>query len=162
MAHSKGLWGQITSRTQPPPPGSVAFKAWKATTGFNTWIYQRSGGRLGGTFDRAPVLLLHHVGRKSGEARVAPVVYLRDGEDLVVVASYGGAPKHPAWFHNLKAGPETTIEIGRERLPVLAHVATPEERARLWPKVVGLYPAFDDYQARTGGREIPLVVLQRR
>lgn len=162
MAHSKGIWGQITSRSTPPKPGTPMFKAWSAITGFNAWIYRRTGGKLGGTFDSAPVLLLHHVGRKSGEARVAPVVYLNDGEDLVVVASYGGAPKHPAWFHNLKATPETVIEVGRERRPVLAHVATPEERARLWPRVVGMYPAFDDYQARTGGREIPLVILKRR
>ena len=162
MAHSKGLWGQITSRTQPPQPGSFAFKAWKATTGLNTWIYQRSGGRLGGTFDSAPVLLLHHVGRKSGEQRVAPVIYMPDGDDLVIVASYGGSPKNPAWFHNLSARPETVIEVGRERRPVTAHVATAEERGRLWPALLELYPAFSDYQARTGGREIPLVVLRRR
>ncbi len=162
MAHSKGLWGQITSRSRPPAPGSPLFRAWRAITAANAWIYRRSGGRLGGTFDAAPVLLLHHVGRKSGERRVAPVIYLPDGDDLVVVASYGGAPKHPAWFHNLKAAPETVIEVGRERRPVLAHVATPAERARLWPRLVGLYPAFDDYQARTGGREIPPVVLKRR
>lgn len=162
MAHSKGLWGQITSRSRPPAPGSVAFRAWRAITGFNAWVYRRSGGRLGGTFDSAPVLLLHHVGRKSGEARVAPLIYMPDGDDLVIVASYGGAPKHPAWFHNVTAAPETTVEIGREHRPVLAHVATPAERARLWPTLVGMYPAFADYQARSDGREIPLVILKSR
>lgn len=162
MAHSKGIWGQITSRSKPPAPGTLAFRAWTAITAVNAKAYRLSGGRVGGTFDSAPVLLLHHVGRKSGEPRVAPVIYLHDGDDLVVVASYGGAPKHPAWFHNLKAAPETVIEVGREHRPVMAHVATPEERARLWPKVVGMYPAFTDYQARTGGREIPLVILKRR
>jgi F420H(2)-dependent quinone reductase len=162
MASSKGIYGKLTSAAKPPAPGSLGFKAWGAITSLNTWVYRLSGGRIAGSMDRAPVLLLHHVGRKSGEERVAPLLYLPDGEDMVVVASYGGAPKNPAWFHNLKAAPETTVEIGRERRPVIAHVATPEERSRLWPTLVGLYPAFDDYQARTGGREIPLVVLKRR
>jgi F420H(2)-dependent quinone reductase len=158
--NSKGLYGKLTTARRPPKPGTALFKAWTAVVDVNTWAYRKSGGRVGGTFDRAPVLLLHHVGRKSGEARVAPVIYLQDGEDLVVVASFGGAPKHPAWFHNLRAKPETVVEIGRERRPVVAHVATPEERARLWPELTGLYPSFDDYQERTDGREIPLVILR--
>jgi deazaflavin-dependent oxidoreductase (nitroreductase family) len=162
MARSKGLYGKLTSASRPPRPGSPAFKAWTLITAFNTWAYRVSGGRLGGSFDRAPVLLLHHVGRKSGERRVAPLLYLPDGEDLVVVASYGGAPKNPAWFHNVKATPETTVEVGREKRPVLAHVATAEERERLWPALLELYPAYGDYQDRTGGREIPLVVLRTR
>jgi deazaflavin-dependent oxidoreductase (nitroreductase family) len=162
MARAKGLYGKLTSASRPPRPGSPAFKAWTLITQLNTWAYRVSGGRLGGSFDRAPVLLLHHVGRKSGERRVAPLLYLPDGEDLVVVASYGGAPKHPAWFHNLKATPETTVEVGREKRPVLAHVATTAERERLWPALLELYPAYGDYQDRTGGREIPLVVLTAR
>ena len=162
MARKKGLSGRITASSRPPQPGTLAFKGWNALTRLNTLAYRASGGRLGGTFDRAPVLLLHHVGRKSGEARVAPLVYLPDGDDLVIVASYGGSPKHPAWFHNVTAAPETTIELGRERRPVVARVASAEERARLWPTLVGMYPAFADYQARTGGREIPLVVLKSR
>ncbi|HWI72041.1 MAG TPA: nitroreductase family deazaflavin-dependent oxidoreductase [Baekduia sp.] len=162
MARTKGLYGKLTSASRPPAPGSAAFKAWTVITRFNTMAYRLSGGRLGGTFDRAPVLLLHHVGRKSGEARVAPLIYLHDGDDLVVVASYGGAPKHPAWFHNVRAQPETVIEVGRERRPVTAHVASDQERERLWPAVLELYPAYGDYQARTGGREIPLVVLKAR
>src|SRR6195952_3777375 len=158
MARSKGIYGRITTSTRPPQPGSPLFKAWTAITGLNTWAYRVSGGRVGGTFDRAPVLLLHHVGRKSGEARVAPLIYLPDGDDLVIVASYGGSPKHPAWVLNVTAAPEENIEGGREPRPVGAHVATTDERARLWPTLIGLYPAFADYQARTGGREIPLVV----
>jgi deazaflavin-dependent oxidoreductase (nitroreductase family) len=162
MAHEKGLYGKLTSSTRPPRPGTLGFKAWTAITRLNTVAYRLSGGRVGGTFDRAPVLLLHHVGRKSGEERVAPLIYLPDGDDLVIVASYGGAPKHPAWFHNVTASPDTTVELGRERRPVVAHVATAEERARLWPTLIGLYPAFADYQARSEGREIPLVVLKSR
>jgi deazaflavin-dependent oxidoreductase (nitroreductase family) len=162
MARAKGLYGRITSASRPPRPGSAGFKAWTLATRLNTLAYRVSGGRLGGSFDRAPVLLLHHVGRRSGEPRVAPLIYLPDGEDLVIVASYGGAPKHPAWFHNLTAAPETTVEVGRERRAVVAHVATAAERDRLWPAVLELYPAYGDYQERTGGREIPLVVLKAR
>jgi deazaflavin-dependent oxidoreductase (nitroreductase family) len=114
-----------------------------------------------GSFDGNPVLLLHHVGRRSGEQRVTPLLYLADGEDLVIVASMGGTPKHPAWFHNLTAGPATEVEVGSERRTVTARVAGAEERARLWPRLVEHYPAFARYQARTE-REIPVVILSPR
>ena len=107
------------------------------------------------------MLLLHHVGRRSGEARVTPLIYLRDGEDLVVVGSMGGTPKDPAWVHNLRAAPDTEVEVGRERRAVRARVADAEERARLWPLLVEHYPAFANYQARTE-REIPVVILSPR
>jgi deazaflavin-dependent oxidoreductase (nitroreductase family) len=161
MARTKGLYGTLTSAARPPRPGTPAFKAWTVLAGFNTWAYRVSGGRLGGSFDRAPVLLLHHVGRKSGEERVAPLLYLPDGDDLVIVASYGGAPKHPAWLHNLRAKPDTVVEVGRERRPVTAREATARERERLWPALLELYPAYGDYQGRTT-REIPVVVLSAR
>ncbi|WP_272477911.1 nitroreductase family deazaflavin-dependent oxidoreductase [Baekduia alba] len=161
MARAKGMYGRLTSAARPPKPGSAGFKAWSAVTAINTWAYRVSGGRLGGSFDRAPVLLLHHVGRRSGEERVAPLLYLPDGDDLVVVASYGGAPKHPAWLHNLRATPDTVVEVGRRRRPVTAREATPQERERLWPALLELYPAYGDYQRRTT-REIPLVVLRDR
>jgi len=161
MPRAKGLYGKLTSLSRPPKPGSAAFKAWSRITDLNTALYRASGGRIGGSFDRAPVLLLHHVGRKSGQERVAPLLYLPDGEDLVIVASYGGAPKNPSWFHNLRARPETVVEVGRERRAVTAHVATEQERARLWPALLELYPAYADYQQRTE-RTIPLVVLRSR
>jgi F420H(2)-dependent quinone reductase len=161
MASAKGLYGKLTSAARPPRPGSPAFKAWNLLTRANTMAYRLSGGRLGGTFDRAPVLLLHHVGRKSGQERVAPLLYLPHGDDLVIVASYGGAPKHPAWLHNLRARPDTVVEVGRERRAVTAREATAAERERLWPALLDLYPAYGDYQARTE-REIPLVVLEAR
>ncbi|HET6509301.1 MAG TPA: nitroreductase family deazaflavin-dependent oxidoreductase [Baekduia sp.] len=162
MTRSKGLYGRITSAARPPRPGSPAFWAWNRITAANTFIYKRTGGRLGASFDGAPTLLLHHVGAKSGQERVAPLLYLPDGDALVIVASWGGSPKNPAWFHNLKANPETTVQVGRERRPVTARVADAGERARLWPELIDLYPAYGDYQARTGGREIPLVILERR
>jgi deazaflavin-dependent oxidoreductase (nitroreductase family) len=101
------------------------------------------------------------VGAKSGVKRTAPLLYIRDGDDVVIVASKGGFPKHPAWFHNLRANPDTTVQIGSERRPVRARVATPEERERLWPEAVAAYRDYARYQQRTD-REIPLVILERR
>src|SRR3954466_3579295 len=101
----------LTSLAHPPRPGSAGFAAWKRLTGLNSAIFRLSGSRLLGTYDGNPVLLLHHVGRKSGEKRVTPLIYLEDGEDLVIVGSMGGTPKHPAWFHNLTAGPDTEVEL---------------------------------------------------
>jgi F420H(2)-dependent quinone reductase len=151
----------LTSLAQPPRPGTRRFAAWKRFTGLNNAIYRASGGRLLGSFYGNPVLLLHHVGRRSGEERVTPLLYLPDGDDLVIVGSMGGTPKHPAWFHNLTAEPATEVEVGRERRAVRARVAEPAERARLWPRLVEHYPAFDTYQGRTQ-REIPVVILSPR
>jgi deazaflavin-dependent oxidoreductase (nitroreductase family) len=107
------------------------------------------------------MLLLDHVGARSGTRRTTPLVYVRDGEDIVIVASKGGHPKHPAWFHNLRANPETVVQVGAERRPVRARVADPDERARLWPKAVETYSGYRGYQERTP-REIPLVILEPR
>jgi len=107
------------------------------------------------------MLLLDHVGARSGIERTTPLVYVEDGDDLVLVASKGGYPRNPAWFHNLRANPETTVQVGSERRAVRAHVASQSERARLWPKAVGVYAGYAGYQERTE-REIPLVVLASR
>lgn len=107
------------------------------------------------------MLLLDHVGARTGTKRTTPLVYLRDGDDVVVVASKGGSPRHPGWFHNLRAHPDTTVQIGARRLPVRARVATPNERSRLWPRVVARYGGYEDYQRRTS-RQIPLVILEPR
>jgi deazaflavin-dependent oxidoreductase (nitroreductase family) len=107
------------------------------------------------------MLLLDHVGAKSGTKRTVPLLYIRDGDDVVIVASKGGYRKHPAWFHNLRANPDTTVQIGSARRPVHARVASPDERKRLWPKAVSAYGDYARYQERTD-REIPLVILQRR
>ena len=95
------------------------------------------------------MLLLDHVGAKSGTKRTSPLLYVEDGDDVVVVASKGGFPKHPAWYHNLMANPDTTVQIGTEQRPVHARVATPEERERLWPVAVKAYHGYADYQARS-------------
>ena len=124
--------------------------------------YRLTGGRFGHHMPGAPqMLLLDHVGAKSGKKRTSPLAYLRDGDDLVIVASKGGHPKHPAWFHNLKAHPDTEVQVGRSKRRVTAKVATPAQRKRLWPKVVDLYSGYAGYQRRTD-REIPLVILKPR
>lgn len=108
------------------------------------------------------MLLLDHVGAKSGTKRTTPLLYFPDGDNVVIVASKGGYPKHPAWYHNLKANPDTSAQIGGERRSVHARVATPTERERLWPEAVRAYGGYRDYAARSKGREIPLVILERR
>lgn len=139
--------------------GSVVVK-WMSAA--NTALFRASGGRLGAKFLRgAPVFLLVTKGRKSGQPRTAPLLYLREGNDYVVVASKGGMSHHPLWFRNLEANPDAEVEIGSEKIPVRARRATDEEKARLWPKLVQMYPDYADYQARTQ-RNIPVVLLTPR
>src|SRR3954452_23687498 len=130
--------------------------------GGHTVAYRATNGLIGHRIPGGPpMLLLDHVGAKSGQKRTAPLVYVKDGDDIVLVASKGGNPKNPAWFHNLKANPETIVQIGSEKRPVRARVATDAERERLWPKAVATYGGYAGYQQRTD-RKIPLVVLERR
>jgi deazaflavin-dependent oxidoreductase (nitroreductase family) len=133
----------------------------KVTGAIHVALYRLTGGRIGGRVYGAPVLLLTARGRKTGKARTTPLLYLQDGDRLVVVASKGGAPRHPAWFLNLAANPEVTVERGRERLAMRAREADDEERARYWPQVVAMYPGYEKYQQKTS-RRIPLVVLEPR
>ena len=130
-------------------------------TRLHTQAYRLTGGRVGSRVPGLPpILLLDHVGAKSGTKRTIPLAYLRDGDNLVIVASKGGSPRHPSWFHNLRANPETTVQVGSSRQPVTARVATAtEERSQLWPKVVALYGGYEQYQQRTD-RQIPLVILE--
>ena len=122
-------------------------------------LYRLSGGRVGARIGRGlPVLLLTTTGRKSGKRRTTPLLYVEDDYRHVVVASVGGAPKHPAWYLNLRADPRATIDVGGRTLAVSAETAGPEERARLWRRVTAMYPTYDAYQAKTS-REIPIVIL---
>jgi len=135
---------------------------WRRLMKGHTLAYRVTGGVIGHRFPGAPPsLLLDHVGAKSGTTRTTPLTYLDDGDDVVIVASKGGNPHNPAWFHNLRAHPDVTIQVGPKRRQVHARVATEEEHARLWPKVVDLYSGYADYQRRTE-REIPLVILEPR
>ncbi len=130
--------------------------------GAHATIYRASNGLIGHRFPGAPpMLLLDHVGARSGVKRTSPLVYGRDGENLVLIASKGGYPKNPAWLHNLIANPDTRVQVGSQIRNVRARVAEGEERERLWKLMVGVYPGYEGYRKRTY-REIPVVVLQPR
>jgi deazaflavin-dependent oxidoreductase (nitroreductase family) len=141
----------------------LADRSWpllRRASAAHTMVYRASGGRIGHRLPGAPpMLLLDHVGARSGTRRTTPLVYVVDGEDVVLVASKGGHPRHPAWFHNLRAHPDTSVQIGAERRPVRARVATAAERPRLWEAAVRTYGGYRGYQERTD-REIPLVILE--
>jgi F420H(2)-dependent quinone reductase len=143
----------------------LADRSWPVLTrlmGGHAAVYRATNGVIGHRFPGSPpVLLVDHVGARSGKRRTSPLVYALDGENVILVASKGGYPKNPAWFHNLMANPDTRIQIGSSRRDVHARVADPAERERLWPKVVDVYAGYEDYQRRTD-REIPLVILEPR
>ena|SRR5438270_11996483 len=124
-------------------------------------VYRETGGERGYHWRGTTILLLTTRGRVSGEPRTTPLIHRADGDRWVVVASKGGAPANPAWFENLQAEPDATIEVGAAEIPVRASVAEGEERARLWALMSEVWPAYDEYQAKTD-REIPVVVLSRR
>ena len=126
----------------------------------NTWMYRRGGGEgLGGTFQKIPVALLTTTGRKTGQPRVSPLYFLRDGDRVIVAASKAGAEKNPMWYLNLKANPKVAVQIKKEVLDLNARDATDEERQRYWPQLVEMYPTYEDYQSWTD-RVIPLVVCE--
>jgi F420H(2)-dependent quinone reductase len=143
----------------------VADRSWpllRRVMAGHTAIYRASGGLIGHHLPGfAPTLLLDHVGAKSGQRRTSPLVYGVDGENLVLVASKGGYAKNPAWYHNLLANPDTSVQVGRRHRRVHARVATTQERERLWALMVGVYGGYEGYKRRTD-REIPLVVLEPR
>jgi deazaflavin-dependent oxidoreductase (nitroreductase family) len=144
---------------RPPRPRSRLWRFLNLFGDANVRLYRLSGGRIGGRMGRAPVLLLHHVGRKSGTPRVTPVLFLADGAQLVIVGSKGGAAKSPAWVGNLRAHPVTIVETGRRRFQVRAREATEAEREMYWPRLVAMYPSFDLYQKRTD-RILPVLILE--
>jgi deazaflavin-dependent oxidoreductase (nitroreductase family) len=122
--------------------------------------YRANGGTVTGPFAGRPLLLLTTTGARSGEQRTTPLVYTTDGERLVIIASKGGAPTNPAWYHNLTANPEATVELGTERFQVRAEVAQGDERDRLFEAQAAQMPNFAEYQSKTS-RRIPVVTLQR-
>ncbi|MEN0138239.1 MAG: nitroreductase family deazaflavin-dependent oxidoreductase [Rhodococcus sp. (in: high G+C Gram-positive bacteria)] len=157
--------------TPAPPPGldskwTASFIKWMSKV--NVVLYRRTGGRLGSkwrvgsAFPRGlPVCLLTTTGRKSGEPRISPLLFLEDGDRIILVASQGGLPKHPMWYLNLRANPQVTVQVKSRVRPMTAEVADPGERARLWPRLVDMYADFDNYQAWTD-RTIPVVVCTPR
>jgi deazaflavin-dependent oxidoreductase (nitroreductase family) len=122
--------------------------------------YRETGGEVGHIWNGVPALLLTTTGRKTGEQRTTPLIYGRDGDAYLIVASKGGQPEHPGWYQNLAKTPEVELQVKDEVFPARARTATAEERERLWQTMTGIWPAYDDYQAKTD-REIPVVVLER-
>ena len=122
------------------------------------FLYNVSGGRIGGKMGKVPVLLLTTTGRKSGKVRTLPLIYIMDGSDYVVTASANGAPKHPGWFFNIRSNSQATIQVKDKHIQVTAEIAGPEKKSELWARLVELSPNFAGYQKRTS-REIPMVIL---
>lgn len=120
--------------------------------------YRATDGAVGGTWNGAPALLLTTTGVRSGRARTVPLIYGRRGDDYLVVASVGGAARHPAWYHNLRTHPRCEIQVMAKRLPVMARTAAAEEKPDLWSRMTAIWPNYDEYQRRTT-RNIPVVVL---
>ncbi|MGH3148217.1 MAG: nitroreductase family deazaflavin-dependent oxidoreductase [Rubrobacter sp.] len=140
------------------PYGRTAATTQKWATKLHTTLFRATAGRVGGRMVGSPVLLLNAKGRKTGHRRTTPLLYLRDGDSYVTVASNGGTSDHPVWWLNLKANPEATVEFGDHEVRVRAEEASREDRARLWPRLVEMYPSYDDYQRKTD-RQIPVIVL---
>ena len=133
-------------------------KRWSA---FHTALYRMSGGLVGRRLVDNDMLLLTTVGHRSGRPHTVPLLYLRDEERLVVIASYGGRPEHPTWYDNLVAQPEVEVQVERDRRRLIARTATGEERAAWWPRIEAAYDGYAVYQSRTE-REIPVVFLEPR
>jgi F420H(2)-dependent quinone reductase len=124
------------------------------------WIYRVSEGKLGKTFFGSPVLLLTTTGRRTGQPRTWPLTYLPEGERLIIIASNGGQPNHPAWYLNLRATPQVSVQLRDRVRTMIAQTTEGDERARLWSRVVEEYPAYAEYQRKTD-RQIPVVVLRQ-
>jgi deazaflavin-dependent oxidoreductase (nitroreductase family) len=123
--------------------------------------FRENAGKVGGPFEGASMILLHHTGAKSGTDRTNPLVYQALGDNFAIFASKAGAPTNPDWFHNLVAHPDTTVEVGTETIPVRARVAEGDERQRIWAKQKQDSPQFAEYE-RSTSRAIPVVILERR
>jgi len=137
----------------------------RRSTKLHVALYRLSKGRFGGHipgWPEAHIALLDHTGARTGKRRTSPVMYLQDGDAIVVMASKAGQPTNPAWFHNLMAHPDTTIQTGPTVRQVHARLTSGEERARLWSRFVAMYPGSDFYRCNAGAREIPIVALDPR
>jgi F420H(2)-dependent quinone reductase len=139
--------------------------AGRRSTRVHVALYRRTRGRVGGNlpgWPRVRIALVDHVGAKTGRRRTSPLMYHEHGDAVVVAGSKAGQPTHPAWFHNLMANPDTTVQLGAEVREVRARLAEGEERGLLWSKMVATFPGYDFYERNAGGREIPVVVLDPR
>lgn len=143
-------------------PGQERFGSWMISRvgRLQAWVYEVSGGRLWNTFLGGQVAVLTVTGRKSGRQRKVPLLYVEDGERVVMAASKGGMSVAPLWYRNLVANPRVQVQVGARKRTMVAREAAAEEEARLWPKLEAMYPAFVEYRARTEGvRHIPVIVF---
>ena len=148
------------ARTPPafPPPGTIGARLATLAGKLNVAVYRLTRGRVGGRMENAPVCILHTVGRKSGKPRVSPLLYLADGDDIVLVASRGGSDAMPGWYFNLMDMDAAEVEIKGTRTKMRPRRASPEEKATYWPKLNAIYSHYEDYQQRTS-RDIPVIVM---
>ncbi len=157
--------------SKPRPDGlshPIVPKVIKAMSRANVWVYRRTNGRIGGTWrimagwrKPVPVCLLTHTGRKSGRRFTSPLLFLPDGDRVVVVASQGGLPHHPQWYRNIEVNPDVTVQVRGDVRAMRARTADDAERAALWPRLVDLYADFETYQSWTD-RVIPVVICEPR
>lgn len=151
--------GSVDTMPRPPASTSPLWKVFHLVSRLDLALLRATKGRRS-FVTKAPTLVLHHVGRKSGQARTSPLLFLDDAPDLVIVASKGGADAHPAWYHNLMAMPTAEVELpGRQRRTVAPRLADDAERAAFWPRLVAMYPDYADYATYTE-RTIPVIVLE--
>jgi F420H(2)-dependent quinone reductase len=151
---------KVTNRTEHRESSSFRI-VMKGLGTLHRWVYRGSGGKLGKTFFGSPILLLTTTGRRTGQPRTWPLTYLPEGNRLIVIASNGGQPNHPAWYLNLRANPQVSVQLGDRVRTMIAQTTEEDERARLWSHVVEEYPAYAEYQRKTD-RQIPVVVLRQR
>jgi deazaflavin-dependent oxidoreductase (nitroreductase family) len=124
--------------------------------------FRANSGRVGGPFEGAPMILVHHIGARSGTERVTPLVYFPDDDGaMLIVASKAGAPTNPDWYHNLKSNPKVDVEVGTETFAVRTTELEPDERGRVWPRIVAAMPGFGEYEQKAAGRTIPVLRLER-
>lgn len=153
---------QLKSKPLSPLQQKIIDAVLKPITRADIQLFRATGGRLsllGLGAGNVPVLLLTTVGRKTGLPRTVTLLYLKDGDRYIIVASKGGMPKHPIWYLNLQANPQVEIEVGKQKFRCKARTASAEEHRQLWPKLVKLYKGYQTYQNRTE-RDIPVVILE--
>jgi deazaflavin-dependent oxidoreductase (nitroreductase family) len=143
------------SEAKPPNPPNKAIV--KFLSNLNVALYRLSGGRIMGKLKGAPICLVTMTGRKSGRKITFPLMYNPDGDNVILIASFGGGPKNPVWYYNLMADPNVVIQLGAKKQAMRATQATPEQKAALWPSIVANYPDFEVYQKRTS-RDIPVII----
>lgn len=158
MLEKKPFWLKPLAAVASTRPVVAVLK--RTIPGIDRWLMRRTKGRLAMSAV-LPTLLLTTTGRKSGEQRSAPLLYLRHGDDWVIIGTNFGGTSHPAWYLNLKADPSAELLVDGEKIAATARDALPSERQELWSKAVHLYPGYEAYKTRVGSRQVPIVVLSR-